>query len=55
MTLSDTSQRTDASATMLEDVPLNSGAKLTIKRRGQIVLLASTESRSTKENVSDRL
>jgi hypothetical protein len=39
MTLSDTSQRTDDSATMLKDEPFGSGAKLTIERRGQIVLL----------------
>ena len=39
MTLSDTSQRTGDSATMLKDVPFGSRAKLTIERRGQIVLL----------------
>src|SRR5580704_11880129 len=31
-------RQTDTRATTLQDVPLNSGAKLTIERRGQIVL-----------------
>jgi enoyl-CoA hydratase len=35
----DTPQQTDAPATTLQDVPFSSGAKLTIERRGQIVLL----------------
>jgi enoyl-CoA hydratase len=39
VTLSDTPQRTDASAAPLQEVPFNSGAKLTIERHGQIVLL----------------
>src|SRR6202167_500067 len=34
----DASQQTDTPATTLQDVPLSSGAKLTIERRGQIVL-----------------
>src|ERR1700690_3554418 len=34
----DASQRPDPPATTLQDVPLSSGAKLTIERRGQIVL-----------------
>jgi enoyl-CoA hydratase len=35
----ETAQQTDAPAITLQDVPLNFGAKLTIERRGQIVLL----------------
>ena len=34
----DTSQQTDTPTITLQDVPLSSGAKLTIERRGQIVL-----------------
>src|ERR1700723_3472149 len=34
----DASQQTDTPATTLQDVPLSSGAKLTIERSGQIVL-----------------
>jgi enoyl-CoA hydratase len=34
----DTPQQTDTPAITLQDVPLSSGAKLTIERRGQIVL-----------------
>src|SRR6202521_5674979 len=34
----DKPQQTDVPATTLQDVPLSSGAKLTIERRGQIVL-----------------
>ena len=34
----DTPQHTDTPAITLQDVPLSSGAKLTIERRGQIVL-----------------
>jgi enoyl-CoA hydratase len=35
----ETAQQADVPAITLQDVPLNSGAKLTIERRGQIVLL----------------
>jgi len=34
----DTPQQTDTPAITLQDVPFSSGAKLTIERRGQIVL-----------------
>jgi enoyl-CoA hydratase len=34
----DAPQQTDAPTTTLQDVPFSSGAKLTIERRGQIVL-----------------
>jgi enoyl-CoA hydratase len=34
----DTQRQTDTPAIMLQDVPLSSGAKLTVERRGQIVL-----------------
>ena len=34
----ETQQQTDTPATALQDVPLSSGAKVTIERRGQIVL-----------------
>ncbi|MFZ0642778.1 MAG: hypothetical protein WAM25_06425, partial [Candidatus Acidiferrales bacterium] len=34
----DTPRQTDSSAVTLQDMPFSSGAKLTIERRGQIVL-----------------